>query len=165
VGELNSTLTNNLANSFRVGYTWITDPQRSVPGSNDPFPMIEVMEPLEGEPNVYYMAMGDELFTVGNLLENDNFNISNTLTYFAGRNTITAGLDFEYMTFANAFNPVWNSWYRYATYDDFVASVIDQDPNVRPSHFAIGFTYDEDNPTALAAGRGELCTDGCLFPK
>ncbi|MCC5940534.1 MAG: TonB-dependent receptor [Balneolaceae bacterium] len=149
VAELNSTLSDNLANNFRVGYTWITDPQRSVPGSNDPFPMIEVMEPLGGEPNVYYMSLGDELFTVGNLLENDVFTISNTITYFTGRNTITAGANFEYMTFANAFNPVWNSWYRYATYDDFVESVINQNPNVRPSHFAIGFTYDEDNPTTL----------------
>jgi hypothetical protein len=163
VGEINSTLTDNLANSFRVGYTWITDPQRSVPGNNDPFPMIEVMEPFEGEPNVYYMAMGDELFTVGNLLENDNFNISNTLTYFTGRNTITAGLDFEYMTFANAFNPVWNSWYRYATYDDFVASVINGDQSVRPSHFAIGFTYDEDNPTTLPLDEVNFAQMGLYF--
>jgi hypothetical protein len=148
VGELNSTLSDNLANNFRVGYTWVTDPQRSVPGG-ETFPMIEILEPLGGEPNVYYMSLGNELFTVGNLLDNDTFSISNTLTYFTGRNTITAGANFEYMTFANAFNPVWNSWYRYATYDDFVASVIDQDPSVRPSHFAIGFTYDEDNPTTL----------------
>lgn len=149
VTELNSTLSDNLANNFRVGYTWITDPQRSVPGNNDPFPMIEIMEPRGSDPNVYYMSLGDELFTVGNLLENDVFTISNTLTYFTGRNTITAGVNFEHMTFANAFNPVWNSWYRYPTYDDFVESVINQNPNVRPSHFAIGFTYDEDNPTSL----------------
>jgi hypothetical protein len=148
VGEVNSTFSDNLANSFNVGYTWITDPQRSVPGG-EAFPMIEVMEPEGGNPNVYYMSLGNELFTVGNLLENDVFNVSNNLTYFAGRNTITAGANFEYMTFANAFNPVWNSWYRYATYDDFVESVIRQNPDVRPSHFAIGFTYDEDNPTAL----------------
>lgn len=148
VAELNSSFGNNLANSFRVGNTWSTPQQRSVPGG-DVFPMIEVMEPLGGNPNVYYMSIGNELFTVGNLLENDTFNIENTLTYFTGRNTITAGASFEYMTFANAFNPVWNSWYRYATYDDFVRSVIDGDLSVRPSHFAIGYTYDVDNPTVL----------------
>lgn len=148
VAELNSAFSDNLANNFRVGYTWVTDPQRSVPGGAT-FPMIEVMEPLEGNPNVYYMSLGNELFTVGNLLENDTFNISNTLTYFAGRHTITAGANFELMTFANAFNPVWNSWYRYATYDDFVESVINRNPDVLPSHFAIGFTFDQDNPTTL----------------
>ncbi len=148
VGEVNSTFGDNIANSFRAGYTWVTDPQRSVPGG-ETFPMIEIMEPLDGNPNVYYMSMGNELFTVGNLLENDTFSISNTLTYFTGRNTITAGANFEHMTFANAFNPVWNSWYRYATYDDFVESVINQNTNVRPSHFAIGYTFDADNPTQL----------------
>lgn len=147
VGEINSTLSNNLANSFRIGNTWAVPREQSVRGGD--FPMIEIMEPQGGNPNVYYMSMGNELFRIGNLLENDTFNISNTLTYFTGRNTITAGLNFEYMTFANAFNPVWNSWYRYATYDDFVESVINQNPDVRPSHFAIGFTFDEDNPTAL----------------
>lgn len=148
VGEINSTLNDNLANNFNVGYTWITDPQRSVPGGQT-FPMIEVMEPDASGNPLYYMSMGNELFTVGNLLENDVFSVSNNLTYFTGRNTITAGVNFEYMTFANAFNPVWNSWYRYQTYDDFVESVINGNQNVRPSHFAIGFTYDEDNPTVL----------------
>lgn len=148
VAELNSSFGNNLANSFRVGNTWSTPQQRSVPGG-DVFPMIEVMEPLGANPNVYFMSIGNELFTVGNLLENDTFNVENTLTYFTGRNTITAGASFEYMTFANAFNPVWNSWYRYATYDDFVRSVIEGDLSVRPSHFAIGYTYDVDNPTVL----------------
>ncbi len=148
VAELNSTFGNNLANSFRVGQTWAVPQQRSVPGG-DVFPFIEIMEPLEGNANVYYMSLGNELFTVGNLLENDTFNISNTLTYFTGRHTITAGASFEYMTFANAFNPVWNSWYRFATYEDFVESVINGNVNVRPSHFAIGYTYDVDNPTTL----------------
>lgn len=148
VAELNSTFGNNIANSFRVGNTWAVPQQRSVPG-DDVFPMIEIFEPLEGNANVYYMSLGNELFTVGNLLENDTFNISNTLTYFTGRSTITAGASFEYMTFANAFNPVWNSWYRFATYDDFVESVINQNVNVRPSHFAVGYTFDEDNPTTL----------------
>lgn len=97
VGEINSTLSDNLANSFRIGNTWATPTEQSVGGGD--FPMIEVMEPLEGNPNVYYMAMGNELFRVGNLLNNDTFSISNTLTYFTGRNTITAGANFEYMTF------------------------------------------------------------------
>jgi hypothetical protein len=149
VAELNSTLTSNIANSFNIGYTTITDPKRSVPGGNSPFPMIEVLQPDASGNRLYYMSMGDELFTVGNLLENNVFSISNNMTYFTGRSTITAGLNFEYMTFANAFNPVWNSWYRFQTYDDFVAAVINRDPNVRPSHFAIGFTYDVDNPTKL----------------
>lgn len=151
VGEVNSTFGNNLANSLRISQTWATPQERGVGGG--PFPFIEVMEPLEGNPNVYYMSLGNELFSVGNLLHNNTLSASNTVTYFRGRHTITGGAHFEYMTFENAFNPVWNSWYRFATYNDFVESVINQNPNVRPSHFAIGFTFDADNPTALPVDR------------
>jgi hypothetical protein len=147
VGELNSTFGANLANSFRVSQTWATPQERGYDGGV--FPFIEVMEPLEGNPNVYYMSLGNELFTVGNLLRNNTLSASNTVTYFGGRHTITGGAHFEYMTFDNAFNPVWNSWYRYASYDDFVESVINQNPDVRPSHFAIAYTYDANNPTVL----------------
>ena len=147
VAELNSTFGPNIANNFRIGNTWAVPSERGYSGGD--FPMIEVMEPEGATPNVYYMSLGNELFTVGNLLENNTFSASNTLTYSARRHTITTGVNFEYMTFYNAFNPVWNSWYRYATYDDFVASVIDRDPTVRPSAFAIGYTYDADNPTIM----------------
>jgi hypothetical protein len=148
VGEVNSILSDKIANSFNIGYTWITDPKRSVPGEAT-FPMIEVLEPDAGGQLLYYMSLGNELFTVGNLLDNEVFSVSNNVTYFTGKHTITAGASYEYMTFANAFNPVWNSWYRYLSYDDFVESVINQNINVRPSHFAIGYTYDQDNPTSL----------------
>jgi len=163
VGELNSTFGNNISNSFNVGYTTITDPQRSVPGGNDPFPMIEVLEPDENGQLLYYLTMGDELFTVGNLLENNVFNVTNTTTYFAGRHTFTGGINFEYMTFANAFNPTWNSWYRFQSYDDFVAAVIDRNPAVRPSHFAIGFTYDAENPTTLPLDEVNFAQLGVFF--
>src|SRR5690625_7028620 len=112
--------------------------------------MIKVMQPEGATPNVYYMSLGNELFTVGNLLENNTFSVSNTLTYSAGQHTITGGANFEYMTFYNAFNPVWNSWYRYATYDDFVASVSEGGDSVRPSAFAIGSNYVGARPTAAA---------------
>jgi len=147
VAELNSTFGKNIANSFNIGFTSITDPQRSVPGGQI-FPMIEILEPDNGT-DLYYMSLGNELFTVGNLLENDVFNITNNTVFQLGKHTVTAGFSFESMSFRNAFNPVWNSWYRYATYDDFVNSVINQDQNVRPSHFAIGYTYDAENPTTL----------------
>ena len=148
VAEINSTFGDKIANSFNIGYTSITDPKRGVPGGQT-FPMIEIMEPDASDNLLYYMSLGNELFTVGNLLENNVFNVSNNTTILAGKHTITAGFNFEYMTFANAFNPVWNSWYRYESYDDFVESVINQNTAVRPSHYAIGYTYDVNNPTSL----------------
>jgi hypothetical protein len=152
VGELNSTFGDRVSNSFNIGWTSITDPRRGIP-NGQVFPMIEIMEPDANGVPYYYMTLGNELFSVGNLLENEVYSISNTTTYFRGRHTFTGGINFEYMTFANAFNPVWNSWYRYQTYDDFVESVINRNVNVRPSHFAIGFTFDKDNPTTLPLDR------------
>ena len=68
---------------------WGTPPSptrsEAYPAATIPFPMIEVLEPDENGQLLYYLTMGDELFTVGNLLENNVFNVTNTTTYFAGR--------------------------------------------------------------------------------
>lgn len=144
VAELNSIFSDNVSNQFNVGYTKVGDPTRGIPGGQD-FPMIEVLEPDDSGNPLYYMTMGNELFTVGNKLENNVFNITNNTTFYKGAHTITAGLNFEYMTFINAFNPVFNGFYRFDTYDNFVAAVIDRDPNVFPIAFAKGFALDGTN--------------------
>ncbi len=141
VAELNSILGDNLSNQLNVGFTSSTPQRRGIPGGQD-FPMIEVLEPNDAGELLYYMTMGNELFTVGNLLENDVFNITNTLTYYRGNHTITGGLNFEYMTFNNAFNPTFHGWYRFIGYDKFVDAVINQNPNVHPDAFARSYALD-----------------------
>lgn len=141
VAELNSVLTDKISNQFNVGYTQITDPKRGIPGGQD-FPFIEVLEPDDSGNLLYYMSMGNELFTVGNLLENNIFNVTNNTTIYMNRHTITAGANFEYMTFDNAFNPVFNGFYRFNSYQSFVDAVINQDPNVYPDAFAKSYALD-----------------------
>lgn len=141
VGELNSILTPNISNQLNIGYTSITDPKRSVPG-DQAFPFVEVLEADPSGQDLYYFALGNELFTVGNLLENNVLNITNNVTMFKGKHTYTAGVNFEYMTFDNAFNPVFNGFYRYGSYADFEAAVIDRDPTVQPLAFAQSFAFD-----------------------
>ncbi|MEZ5056171.1 MAG: hypothetical protein R2879_03950 [Saprospiraceae bacterium] len=51
-------------------------------------------------------------------------------------------LNFEYMTFDNAFNPVFNGFYRFIGYDNFVEAVINQNPNVYPDAFAKSYALD-----------------------
>lgn len=140
VGELNSTFGSRFSNSFNVGLTMIEDPRRGIPGGQA-FPFIEVMEQDAGGNPLYYMTLGNELFSVGNLLENRIFNITNNTSMYLGRHTLTAGVNFEYMTFDNAFNPVFNGFYRYSSYDDFVRAVIDRDPNQQPAAFAQGYSF------------------------
>ncbi|MFT7031041.1 MAG: hypothetical protein ACJA2C_002442 [Marinoscillum sp.] len=141
VAELNSVLAANISNQLNVGFTSITDPKRGIPGEQD-FPFIEVLEDDGSGNDLYYFSVGNELFSVGNLLENNILNITNNLTMFKGNHTFTAGVNFEYMTFDNAFNPVFNGFYRYGSYDDFVAAVINKDATVQPLAYAQSFAFD-----------------------
>lgn len=139
VGELNTIISANMANNFRIGYNSVEDPIRSIPGGQA-FPFIEVLE-FEGATPLYYMTMGNELYSVGNELSNNIFNVTNNFSYYSGRHNFIFGANFEYMTFANAFNPVINGLYRFNSYDNFVAAVIDRDMNVRPDLFLQGYSF------------------------
>lgn len=141
VAEVNSRIGVNMSNQINVGYTSITDPKRGIPGGQD-FPFIEVMEPDASGNLLYYMSMGNELYTVGNLLENNIFNFTDNFSIYKGNHTYTFGVNFEYMTFKNAFNPVFNGFYRFNSYDDFVATVIDRTPGSYPEAFAKGYALD-----------------------
>lgn len=144
VAELNTRVSNNAANQLNIGYTSIADPTRGIPG-NQPFPFIEVLEPNQAGELQYYMSMGNELFSVGNLLENKIFNVTNNFTLFKGNHTLTFGGNFEYFTFDNAFNPVFNGHYRFLSYDSFVDAVINRNPAVVPDAFAKSFALDGSN--------------------
>ncbi|PSL02940.1 TonB-dependent receptor [Cecembia rubra] len=139
--ELNTKIGNNAANQLNIGYTSIADPKRGIPGGQA-FPFIEVLEPNEAGELQYYMSLGNELFSVGNLLENKIFNITNNFTLFKGKHTYTFGGNFEFFTFDNAFNPVFNGHYRFIGYDRFVDAVINRNPNVFPDAFAKSFALD-----------------------
>jgi len=141
VAELNSIVSDNISNQFNIGYTASAPQRRGIPGGQD-FPMIEVLEPDATGNLLYYMTLGNELFTVGNLLENNTFNITNNTTIYSGNHTITAGVNFEYMTFDNAFNPTFHGFYRYIGYDKFVDAVINQNSNVFPDAYARSYALD-----------------------
>ncbi len=154
VGEISSVFGTKYANNLNIGYTFVEDPKRSIP-NNQVFPFIEVLEwdgakpgdvdefgdPMPLGTPLYYFTLGNELYSVGNLLQNKIFNVTNNFSIFAGMHTLTAGLNFEYMTFANAFNPNANTFYRFNSYDSFVAAVIDRDPTVTPDGFAMSYSY------------------------
>ncbi|WP_430905967.1 carboxypeptidase regulatory-like domain-containing protein [Maribacter sp. 2-571] len=141
VGEWNAKVADNMSNKLNVGYTSVADPKRGVPGGQ-PFPFIEVLEPDPSGNLLYYTALGNELFTVGNLLENNVFNITDNFSIYSGKHTYTIGANFEYMTFKNAFNPVFNGFYRFTSYDSFVETVINQTPGAYPDAFAKSFALD-----------------------
>lgn len=141
VGEWNAKVSDNMSNTLNIGYTAIADPKRGIPGGQA-FPFIEVLEPDASGNPLYYTALGNELFTVGNLLENTVFNATNNFSIYAGDHTYTIGANLELMSFRNAFNPVFNGFYRFDTYDNFVETVINQTPGALPDAFAKSFALD-----------------------
>lgn len=140
VGEINSVFGTKFANNLNIGYTLVDDPIRSIPNGQD-FPFIEVLDSIGSDP-MYYFSLGNELYSVGNLLTNKILNATNNFSAFLGQHTLTAGVNWEYQTFDNAFNPAFNSFYRYNSYEDFVESVINQNPNIIPAAFAIGYSFE-----------------------
>ena len=141
VGEWNAKVADNMSNQLNVGYTAIKDPKRGIPGGQA-FPFIEVLEPDASGNLLYYTALGNEVFTVGNLLENNVFNITDNFSIYKGKHTYTLGANFEYMTFKNAFNPAFNGFYRFTSYDSFVETVINRTPGAYPDAFAKSFALD-----------------------
>ena len=141
VGELTSVLGKNMSNQLNVGYTSVQDPKRGIPGGQA-FPFIEVLEPGPAGDPLYYFSLGNELFSVGNLLENDIFNITNDFSYFYKEHKFTAGVNFERMTFDNAFNPVFNGFYRFNTYQAFEDAIINRIPGALPDAFARSYALD-----------------------
>ncbi len=152
VGELNSIFSEKMANNLRVGVNFVTDPKRKIPGGQD-FPFIEVLESIGSAP-YYYMTLGNELFSVGNMLVNNIYNITDNFSYYIDRHDLTAGFSFEYMTFENAFNPVLHGLYRYNSFDNFWSSVVERDLTVRPDLFLQGYSFK---------GKGDIPVDNTKF--
>ena len=152
VGELNTIINPQMANNLRIGYNTVADPIRSIPGGQD-FPFIEVLE-FDGTTPLYYMTLGNELYSVGNELSNNIFSVTNNFTYYKGKHNFTLGLNLEYMTFANAFNPALNGLYRFNSYSSFVDAVINRNPSVEPDLFIQGYSY---------AGKDDVPLDETAF--
>ena len=93
VGELNTIINSKMANNFRVGYNQVEDPIRSIPGGQA-FPFIEVLE-FEGATPLYYMTLGNELYSVGNQLGNNIFSITDNFSYYVGKHNFTFGANLD----------------------------------------------------------------------
>ena len=116
--ELNTRLSNNLSNQLIVTYSKIQD-TRSTPGSL--FPFVDIGDGTTTSSSFSnYMSFGTELFSYNNDVINNNIIATDNLTYLMGKHTFTAGLSYQYMDFANSYQRLASSYYRYNSVDDFV---------------------------------------------
>ena len=93
--ELNSRST-RMANRFFSSYNRFRDFRE--PNSED-FPTVEI-----GEGGVTYTTLGIEPFSVHNILDQDVWQVTDNLSLYRGRHTVTLGGNFEYFDFFNSFN-------------------------------------------------------------
>lgn len=93
--EINSR-SNKFANRFFASYNRFRDFRE--PFSED-FPTIEI-----GEAGVTYTTVGNEPFSIHNILDQDVWQFTNNLSIFSGKHVFTVGANFEVFKFFNSFN-------------------------------------------------------------
>jgi len=134
VGQLNSTLGNQMFNELRVGYTTVRD-SRDVPGSL--FPRVEVDLPAgscSGGGTCRVVA-GSENFSVANALDQDVLEITNDFTISRGIHNVTVGTHNEFFSFSNLFARNLYGLYRFTGIDALEAGT--------PSRYEYSFFNDD----------------------
>ncbi len=119
--ELNSNFSSRWSNQLLLTYTHINDTRFSPGGI---FPTIEIFNgdgTVAGvTPGRNYMTAGTDPFTNNNDVVNNIAIITDNVTHFAGKHTITAGVTYEQQKVGNAFMAGSESYYIYNTLNEFM---------------------------------------------
>ncbi len=81
------------------------------------FPTIDIADGTSARVN--YISTGFDPFTPGNKLDYNTFHITNNLTKYANKHTLTAGVNFEMYQSNNLFYPASNGVYIFNSLTDF----------------------------------------------
>jgi len=111
IAEFNSTFSSKFSNNLIAGYTYQNEDRGS---RGDFFPLVEILSGGQA-----YTSFGFEPFTPLNQLEYSTLQLQDNFTYYAGKHTLTAGINLERLSFSNYFYPGSQSVYVYNSLDDF----------------------------------------------
>jgi hypothetical protein len=111
--ELNSTLSSRFSNQLLFTFKKYDNPRV---GKGALFPSIDI---FNGQGSNYISA-GNDPYTKYNQVIDNTTTIYDNLTYYAGKHTITGGINYEYQKLGNAFLPGAAGSYIYNSLDDFL---------------------------------------------
>jgi hypothetical protein len=117
IGELNTLFGSKMSNSFQAGFTANRDFRTAV--NSQVFPLVDILDPTT---KTTLTSFGYEPFTYDNVLNTNTFQIKNDLTFYLGKQTITAGVNFEAFKFENAFKPRFFGIWAFNNTNDFYKS-------------------------------------------
>ncbi len=104
-------LGDRFSNNVIAGFTANRDYRSSLGGI---FPLVDI---LDGGRN--YTNFGYEPFTPNNVLNTNTWQFQDNFTYYAGKHTLTAGVNFEAFKFENTFTPTYYGQFVYNSLQDF----------------------------------------------
>lgn len=111
--ELNSTISSKLSNQLLLTFKSNGSP-RTTKGTE--FPTIDI---FDGAGNNFITAGSDPNTKYNDVVDN-TVSLYDNVTYYAGKHTITGGINYEFQKIGNAFMPGAAGSYIYNTLDDFL---------------------------------------------
>jgi outer membrane receptor for ferrienterochelin and colicin len=140
--ELNSVFGDDISNRLLVGRTTVRD-DRDPLGTPFPYTLINLT-------NGRSIIFGSENSSVANQLDQDNYTITDNLTFFRGQHTITLGTHNEFYKFYNLFVQNIYGNYAFRSLEDF-ESQAGATP-VAPTFYRVGYSFKEDGPLQTEGG-------------
>ncbi|MGB3619046.1 MAG: carboxypeptidase regulatory-like domain-containing protein, partial [Catalinimonas sp.] len=109
--DLQSNFGDRFANNLILGYTAVRDDRNFL---GDPFPSVRIQDGANGS-----IAFGPERFSIGNVLNQDIFTITNNFNVFLGNHTLTFGTHNEFYSIYNLFLRENFGYYQYGSLEAF----------------------------------------------
>jgi outer membrane receptor protein involved in Fe transport len=127
--ELNSAFSTNVSNTLRASYTNQNDPRSS---DSKVFPLVDILKD-----NQVLTSFGYEAFSFGNLRDVATYSFVDNLTWNTSKHKFIFGAQADMSTTKNGFQPFGQSYYRFATFDDFKN-------NALPTDFGLTYSLNSD---------------------
>ncbi len=137
--EINSRFSPQISNRFIAGYTSVDD-NRDVSAQNADgmFPHLDISI---GSNRI--IRAGSQRSSQGNLKSQDILQITDNLTFFKGKHTITVGTHNEYYKIFNSFVNRYNGHYEYPTMNDFLLNQLGSASST--GRFRVSYSLDYFN--------------------